>query len=341
MKGKSMYVGIIGAGANSRLRHIPGFQAIEGVKVVAVANRTRESGEAAAKEFGIARVFDDWRALIADPEIDAVCIGTWPYLHGEATVESLKAGKHVLCEARMARNLDEARQMDAAAKKHPHLVAQLVPSPFTLGVDDWITSVLEEEKLGELNEIRVRFLNGVLRDPQAPMSWRLDHELSGNNTMVMGILHEAILRWIALPELMVSASAGWGSAARPDSSGELQDTVIPESLQVVAHPSAGPRLLYDLSQLHAGGPENSIRINGSRGSLFVNLAAGEIVLDAEGQEREVRKIEDAWDVEGEFVRSIREGAPVTRTSFADGLEYMAFTEAVWESWSTGAPVEQQ
>ena len=43
----------------------------------------------------------------------------------------------------------------------------------------------------------------------------------------------------------------------------------------------------------------------------------------------------AWNVEADFVASIREGAPVELTSFEDGLRYMQFTDAVWRSWSEG------
>ncbi len=334
---RNIRVGIIGAGANSRLRHLPGFQQIDGVQVTAVANRSRQSGETVAAEFGIPRVFDDWRTLVTDPEIDAICIGTWPCLHCEATVEALRSGKHVLCEARMARDLAEAQTMANESAKHPHQVAQLVPSPFTLGLDHWIASTIASGILGDLLEVRVRFLNGALRDPNAPMTWRLDPELSGKNTMVLGILHEAILRWMDFPDLQVSASAGWGSAARPDSSGELRPTVIPESLQIVGHSPKGPRLLYDLSQLHTGPAENRIGINGTCGSLDIDLAREEAILSVGEKTPEKRKIEDAWDVEGEFIRSIREGTPVIRTFFADGLKYMAFTEAVWDSWSRRMP----
>ncbi|MGE9289552.1 MAG: Gfo/Idh/MocA family protein [Puniceicoccales bacterium] len=326
-------VGIIGAGGNSRLRHIPGFQAIEGVEVVGVVNRSKASSEAAAREFGIPRAFDDWASMVADPGIDAVCIGTWPYLHRDVTIAALQAGKHVLCEARMARDLSEAREMAAVAAEHPKVVAQIVPSPFTLGVDEWIRSTVAKGILGNLLEVRARFLNGALLDPKAPMNWRLDYELSGKNTMVMGILHEAILRWIDFPDLKVTATAGFGASHRPDATGVLQPTRIPESLQVVGFPTSGPRLVYDLSQLHAGEPENSICLNGERGSLLIDLAASEIILAVEGEDAVHQNIEDAWDVEGEFVRSIREGNPVVRTSFSEGLKYMAFTEAVWESWT--------
>ena len=78
-------IGLVGAGANTRLRHIPGFQAIDGVEVVAVANRSAASGQRVADEFGIPRVFDNWQDLVNSQDVDAVCIGTWPYMHCTVT----------------------------------------------------------------------------------------------------------------------------------------------------------------------------------------------------------------------------------------------------------------
>src|SRR5690348_17159392 len=123
-------VGIIGLGGNARLRHIPGLRACAGVDVVAVCNRRSESTRVAAAEFGIAKTYEHWQDLIADPQIDAVVIGTWPYLHCPITLAALAAGKHVLTEARMAMNAAEAHQMLAASKLYPQLVCQVVPSPF-------------------------------------------------------------------------------------------------------------------------------------------------------------------------------------------------------------------
>ena len=65
-------VGIIGAGANTRDRHIPGLQAIDGVEIVAVCNRSQESGERAAKQFGIERVCTNWQDIVHAPDVDAV-----------------------------------------------------------------------------------------------------------------------------------------------------------------------------------------------------------------------------------------------------------------------------
>ena len=64
MSAETIRVGFVGAGKNTQSRHIPGFRKLAGVELVAVANRTKESGERVAREFGIARVYADWRELV-------------------------------------------------------------------------------------------------------------------------------------------------------------------------------------------------------------------------------------------------------------------------------------
>src|SRR5262249_17853345 len=124
-------VGIVGAGENTRLMHIPGLQAIDGVEIVGVANRTPESSRKVAEEFGLSRTYADWAEVVSDSELDAIVIGTWPNMHSVITVAALEAGKHVLCEARMARDASEAHEMLRVAHAHPSQVAQLVPAPLT------------------------------------------------------------------------------------------------------------------------------------------------------------------------------------------------------------------
>ena len=160
-------VGVIGAGANTRDRHIPGLQAIEGVEIVAVCNRSQESGERAAKQFGIERVCTNWQDIIQAPDVDAVVIGTWPYMHRLATVAALEADKHVMCEARMAMNASEAHCMYDALRSRPHLVAQIVPSPFSLRVDRTIQRLIRDGWLGDVLVVDVRaggaFIDKTLR----------------------------------------------------------------------------------------------------------------------------------------------------------------------------------
>src|SRR4029450_4541168 len=104
MTDKPIRVGFVGAGGNTKLHHIPKLKAQPGVELVAVANRSKESSEPVGKEFGLARVASDWREVVNAGDIDAVCIGTWPYMHREITEGSLAAGTHGLCEAPLCMN---------------------------------------------------------------------------------------------------------------------------------------------------------------------------------------------------------------------------------------------
>ncbi len=102
MADEPIRIGLIGAGRNTRERHIPGFQNVPNLEIVAVANRSLESGRQVADQFNIPQVYDNWEELLQDESIDAVCIGTWPNMHRTLTIAALEEGKHVLCEARMA-----------------------------------------------------------------------------------------------------------------------------------------------------------------------------------------------------------------------------------------------
>jgi predicted dehydrogenase len=100
--GEILRIGFIGAGRNPTLEHIPGLQAIDGVELVAVCNRSEASGQHVADEFGIMRVETDPRWIFEANDIDAVCMGTWPYRHREYAVNALEAG-HVLLASRSSR----------------------------------------------------------------------------------------------------------------------------------------------------------------------------------------------------------------------------------------------
>ena len=74
MSEKKIRVGLIGAGGNTKALHIPGLKKQDGVEIVAVANRTRESGQRVADEFAIPRVHDHWQALLEDAIMSIIFI---------------------------------------------------------------------------------------------------------------------------------------------------------------------------------------------------------------------------------------------------------------------------
>jgi predicted dehydrogenase len=335
-------IGIAGAGGIARQRHLPGFARLDGVEVVSVANRSRASSEQVAEAFGIGRVHESWQALVADPEIDAVVIGTWPYLHRPITLAALDAGKHVLTEGRMAMSAAEARQMLAAARAHPALVTQIVPGPFTLAVDAMLQALLADGYLGELQAVDVRLSSGFL-NREAPMSFRTDRDLSGVNTLFLGIYYESLLRWVG-PATAVTARTRIAVPYRRDeATGERRAIEVPDHVEVLLDLPGGALGHMHVSAVAGLMPGPEVWLFGSQGTLRFEQH-GARLSGARLGEAELRPIEvpkdkqGAWRVEEEFVRAIRGEQPVRLTTFEDGVRYMEFTEAVHRSSAEGRTI---
>ncbi len=333
-------VGIVGAGGNTKAKHIPGLQALENVTVAAVCNRSRASSEAAADAFGIAQVFDDWRRLVESPDIDAVVIGTWPYMHHPVTLAALEAGKHVLCEARMAMNAREAHEMLRASRMRPHLVAQVVPSPFSLKVDRTIQRLLAEGYIGDLLALDVRD-NGGFLDTDGPLSWRLDIQLSGLNVMMLGIWYEAVVRWVGEATRVAAMGRTFVKTRPASGGGPAKAVLIPEHLDVIADMACGAQAHFRSSRVAGHAGPSGCRLYGSEGTLAFTEGRlwGGRRDDAGLEEIPIPADEERhWRVEEEFINAIRGIEPVRLTTFADGVRYMEFTEAVFRSRQTGQAI---
>jgi predicted dehydrogenase len=343
MNTQTIRVGFVGAGNNTRVRHIPGFRALPGVEFVAVANRTKASGERVAREFGIARVHEDWREVVSAGDVDAVCIGTWPYMHREVTVAALAHGKHVLCEARMAMNAAEGRQMLEASRRAPRLVAQLVPAPHTLQVDSTIEKLLAEGYVGEVLAVELAAAQGRFVDREAPLHWRQDAALSGLNVLNMGIWYEAMMRWLG-PARRVTAMTKVAVPRRRDAEGAWREVRVPDHVDILAELQGGAIGHLRFSAVTALAPPAEAWIFGSEGTLRLEADARRLSGGRRG-EAALREIPIpaerwvGWRVEEEFVNAIRGREKVTRTTFADGVLYMEFTEAVARSAATGQAVD--
>jgi predicted dehydrogenase len=337
-------VGIIGLGANTRLRHVPGLRACERVEIAGVCNRRPESTAAVAKELDIPKSYDRWQDLIADPQIDAVVIGTWPYLHCPITLAALDAGKHVLTEARMAMNAAEAHQMLDASRLHSELVAQIVPSPFGLRAHQVVKELLADGFIGQLREVAILGTNNAVADPELPLHWRQSAEYSGLNMLTMGILHETLTRWVPDPTRVLAQTHTFTSQRRDNSTGAAHDVGTPDSVHVLTELPGGARGVYHLSGAIHFGPGMQIHLYGSEGTLKYLLAPEDPLLGARRSEGELKEIAvppekaGGWRVEQEFVNAIRGQEKVEFTDFAAGVRYMEFTEAVARSAAGGKAV---
>lgn len=341
-------VGVIGAGGNTRKHHIPKLQAQSGVSVTAVANRSVASAARVAKEFRIAEATDDWQALIDDPNIDAICIGTWPYMHAALTIAALDAGKHVLCEARMAMNAQEARAMLECAREHPTQVAQIVPAPHTLALDKTIVTLIGDGYIGDIIALDARVAQGS-NYPQweSPLHWRHDRTLSGNNIMGLGIWYEAIMRWVG-PAATVMAVGQSVVRHRRDADGRRVAMSVPDHIDVTGRLEQGGQLRIMVSTAIGHAPAAEVAIYGTEGTLMIGDGnVGDSGFSLSGAQRGSKlmkpiKIKKAdiggWRVEEEFVNAIRGKEAVTHTDLATGVRYMEWTDAVTRSLRCGEVV---
>jgi predicted dehydrogenase len=344
-------IGLIGAGANTRARHIPGLRAIAGVEIVAVCNRRPESTLAAAREFGIPRTYAHWEELVADRDINAIVVGTWPYLHCPITLAALQTGKHVLTEARLSLNAAEAHRMLKAARKHPDVVTQVVPSPYGLKGHDVMRALIQEGFLGALREFRVYSFNASLAEAAAPLSWRQDASLSGYNMLTLGIVHETLQRWVPPPVRVLAQVHAFVPARIDPQSGVRRPVGTPDSVQVLCVLGNGARGSYHISGVTPYGHGMGIELYGSDGVLHYDLLTDGIRGASRRQSQHAVAAADlpeipiptekarGWRVEEEFVEAIRGGGPVQFTDFATGFAYMQFTEAVARSAENEEPID--
>ena len=343
MADQPIRVGVIGAGANTRSRHIPGLQAIEGVQIVAVCNRSEASGRKVADEFGIERVVTDPDAIFNSKDVDAVVVGTWPYRHREFVVRALDAGKHVLTEARMAMDATEAREMLAVSRAHPDQVAQIVPAPLDLRSWRTIRRVVTDGTLGQVREAHVNVLTGGSLNPANPLHWRERRDYSGTNTMTMGLYIEAVHRWLGPTKRVLADGAIWVTERIDPETGKPHPIDVPDSLGVLAVMESGTRVDYRVSAVtHAPAGANGVSVYGSKGTLHWQ-AGDRMTLALAGSEAQPLEPDPGtageWRVEADFIDSIRLGTPVTLTNFHDGLLYMRVTEAITRSRLEGHAID--
>ena len=152
-------VGIIGVGARtlSRFGLLDAVVAVPGVQVVGVCDaykgrvtRSIENLRGQAKDYG------DYRAMLADPSIDAVVISTPDHWHKQMTIEAFAAGKDVYLEKPMTYAIDEGPAMIAAAERSGRIL-QVGSQGISSRLQQTAREIVKSGKLGQVNMIRASY----------------------------------------------------------------------------------------------------------------------------------------------------------------------------------------
>ena len=119
MAEKIYRVGVIGCGGIADGKHMPSLKKLPNVRMTAFCDIVLERAQKACEEFGApgAKVYTDYKALVADSGLDAVHVCTPNKSHAPITIACLEAGMHVMCEKPMAKTSKEAQDMVDAARR--------------------------------------------------------------------------------------------------------------------------------------------------------------------------------------------------------------------------------
>lgn len=333
-------VGLIGAGSNVQAVQIPGFRRVSGVEIVAVANRSLESSQRVAQQHGIPRAYAHWGELLEDTEVDAVLIGTWPYMHRTLTLAALEQGKHVLCQARMANDAVEAREMLDASRRHPELVCQLVPTSTSYTIDNVLKRLVSEGYFGEVLFVEIQRCRRDFADLDGELDWRHDVVFSGYNTLNIGSTYESMMRWLGRGT-RVMAMSKVHVPYRRNAQGIPTAVSIPDHVDVLYELANGAQVHMRFSETTGLSSGNQTWIHGTDGTVHVEGTtvyagrrgdSGLSVVPNPPEEQAVYRVEE------EFVNAIRGIEEVTMLPFEAGAHYMEWTEAVHRSSQTGEAV---
>jgi len=116
MSGKTLRIGVIGTGGIARNRHIPGYQRLDDVEIVALCDIAPGLAAKVGDEIGVEQTFTDAREMFDKVDLDAVSVCTPNVAHKEMTLLALEAGCHVLCEKPIAMDVAEGQAMVDKAK---------------------------------------------------------------------------------------------------------------------------------------------------------------------------------------------------------------------------------
>jgi predicted dehydrogenase len=187
---KQLRIGLIGTGFMGRTHsngynRVPNFfPELEYTPVLkAVCSRDAVKVQAFADQWGYESIETDWRKLIARDDIDAVDICTPNDTHAEIAIAAAKAGKMILCEKPLSRNLKEGEAMVKAIEKAG--VASTVWYNYRrLPAVTLAKQIVDSGKLGKIYHYRANFLQDWTISADLPQGgtglWRMDVEAAGS-----------------------------------------------------------------------------------------------------------------------------------------------------------------
>jgi predicted dehydrogenase len=132
-----------------------------------------------SEKFGWKYITNDWKEVVKRDDIDLIDISTPNDSHAPIAIAGAKAGKHLLCEKPIARNVSEARKMYEAAESAGVTHAMIFNYRFVPAIA-LANKMIKEGKIGVIRHFNAVYYQDWLVDPKFPITWRHDANASGS-----------------------------------------------------------------------------------------------------------------------------------------------------------------
>lgn len=242
--GPPVKFGIIGMGAWGR-EVATELSRLPNAPVTAISDSYATSLRRAKEVAPKAEAFEDYKKLLASPEVQAVVVATPTHLHKEIVLAALAAGKHVYCEAPLAHTIEDAKAIAAAAKA---AFRQVFQSGLQLRADplpNLVNTFVRAGATGRNVMARAQYhkkqswkRTSPNPDREAELNWRLSKKISTGLVGEVGIHQVDLITWFMSKR--PKAVTGFNSTILWDDGRDVPDTI-----EAVFEYPGGANLMYD------------------------------------------------------------------------------------------------
>jgi predicted dehydrogenase len=236
-----------------------------------ICGRNAKSVEAARAQLGWEKASTDWKAVVADPEIDIVDICTPNDSHHEIAIAAARHGKAILCEKPLAMDVAQCEDMVAAVKK-AGVVNMICHNYRRIPAIAQAKRMIERGDLGDrIYHFRARYAQDWIADPNFPLVWRLQSKIAGSGAH--GDIDAHIIdlgRFLVgeIQEVCGLLTTFIKERPLPDQKGKTGRVTVDDAVSWIGKFKNGAIANLEATRF-ANGRKNhiTIEINGSKGSL--------------------------------------------------------------------------
>jgi predicted dehydrogenase len=367
-----------GAHANGYRTYLPRLaDRLPGARLAVVCDSNGSLARSLADKWGFERTAEDWRQVIADPQIGIVSICLPNFMHAEVTEAVISAGKHVICEKPLAVTYADAKRVADKARSAGIVAASVCNYRRVPAITECANLVAVGE-IGRPVHILIQYQAEYAADPLLPHSWRYERARAGAGALLdvgphaidaarylCGDIIEiaGAIENIAVTErrLPLEATVGHGHVELSDETRPVDNDDVVSALLKFENGCQG---LFSVSRVMTGlGNTLSFAVSGTNGTIrFTSERPGEYQIahrDGSGAfmvvpNRPASPFSDLMPVPhdgcavgygesfsymiAEFLQAIADGRPIARGTIEDGAKVVAVLEAIGAAITTGRSV---